>query len=414
VAVEASTVQGVMRLGRITPEWHRARSALLNPMGHNIAEIYADGMEVGVARNKAAQNALDSKMKYLFFLDWDTIPPQDALCRLMYHLDNHPDYDVAAGLYVSKSKPPWPLLWREWGNGVSWDFTLGEVLLDRVVGVPMGCTLIRVSAFERLPFTPENPWFKTIKGTAEDEGTRAPEYGTEDLWFCLRLENELHSKILMDTGVLCDHIDHTTGIRFTLPDHCLPRHRAAELVAGKKKVLHLGCGPVTAGQLPEPFKTDDWLEVRVDIDRDTKPDVVASITDLRAFGDESAAAVYCSHALEHLHDQEVPRALAEFHRVLKPNGFVVLRVPDLMAVAEAIVKGDLENMAYESPAGPICPADMIFGYRKWVAEGNVHQQHKTGFTEESLRKRLAEAGFESITIQRESWTLCAQAVKPAR
>lgn len=412
VPMVESSVAGVQRLAPITPEWHRARCALLPPVGNNIAEIYVDGFSVADARNKAATEAVESRMKYLFFLDYDTIPPPDAMCRLIYHLDNNPDYDIAAGLYCTKSTPPWPLLWREWSNGVSWDFTLGEVLLDNVVGVPMGCTAIRVSMFERLPNTEANPWFKTTVGPKTlSSGAMVPESGTEDLWLCQRLEKELHGKILMDTGILCDHIDNNTGLRYSLPTDCLPRNRAKESQDERNVVLHVGCGPKTAGVLPEDFKPDVWREVRLDIDPDAQPDIIASITNMRRVPDNFCKAVWSSHNIEHLHPWEVPLALGEFHRVLKPGGIAFVQCPDLAAVAEEIVADKLTDIAYESSAGPIRPLDMIFGYEQFLANGNGYQAHKTGFTAHTLEQSLKEAGFAKVVVEREPWTLAAQAMK---
>jgi predicted SAM-dependent methyltransferase len=407
-----STMRGVKRLAPITPEWHRARSSLLNPVGNNIAEMYVDGYSVADARNRAAQEAVDAKMKYLFFLDYDTIPPANALCRLVYHLENHPEYDIAAGLYCTKSSPPWPLLWREWGLGVSWDFTLGEVLLEKVVGVPMGCTVVRVSLFKRLSHSEENPWFRTITGPRVlDGGEIALEFSTEDLWLCQRLEKELHGKILMDTGVVCEHIDNGSGIRYVLPDDCLPKRRAAEQVSGRKVVLHVGCGSRTDGILPGEFQTDAWREIRLDIDQDVQPDIVASITDMRQVQDEFCTAVWSSHNIEHLHPWEVPLALAEFHRVLKPGGIAFVQCPDLESVAAEIVGGRENEVVYESPAGPVRPLDMIYGYEAFLTQGNQYQAHKTGFTAKMLAAKLTEAGFSSVEVQREPWTLVAQAVK---
>jgi predicted SAM-dependent methyltransferase len=413
IPFEASTVPGVARLARVTPEWQRARGALLFPLGNNIAEIYADGKSVDDARTDAVKEALAGGMKYLFFLDYDTIPPRDAVCRLVYHLENNPEYDIAAGLYCSKSNPTWPLLWREWGNGVSWDFTLGEVLKDRVVGVPMGCTLLRVSMFEKLANDASNPWWRTVRNTIDDGDGPVPQGGTEDLWFCQRLEKELHGKILMDTGVLCEHIDNSTGLRYTLPEDCLPRRRAKEALDNRPVVLHVGCGPKTAGKLPPEFNHNQWREVRLDIDQDAQPDIVASITDMRAVGDGTITAVWSSHNLEHLHLHEVPLALREFHRVLKPGGSAMIMVPDFQAAAEEIGKGNLTGPLYQSPAGPICARDMVFGHPQFVAAGNGFQCHKTGFSQDTLGKALAAAGFTNVSVERcsESWDLRAQARK---
>ena len=351
-------------------------------------------------------------MKYLFFLDYDTIPPADALSRLVYWLENHPEYDIAAGLYCTKSSPPWPLLWREWGNGVSWDFTLGEVLLENVVGVPMGCTVVRVSLFNRLPHSQENPWFKTIAGTKLlGDGAMVPESGTEDLWFCQRVEKELHGKILMDTGIVCEHIDNKTGLRYGLPEDCLPKRRAKEQVKDRKVVLHVGCGPRSVGVLPEEFQTDAWQELRLDIDQAAEPDIVASITDMRRIQDGKCRAVWSSHNLEHLQPWEVPKALSEFHRVLEPGGVAFVQCPDLEAIAAEITGGRVNEVAYESGAGPIRPLDMIYGYERFLSNGNGYQAHRTGFTADTLAERLKEAGFVKVDVKREPWTLAAQGTK---
>lgn len=48
------------------------------------------------------------------------------------------------------------------------------------------------------------------------------------------------------------------------------------------------------------------------------------ITDIN-YPDETFDVIYCSHVLEHVPDDI--RAIREFHRVLKPNGWIVLLVP---------------------------------------------------------------------------------------
>jgi len=153
------------------------------------------------------------------------------------------------------------------------------------------------------------------------------------------------------------------------------------------RILHVGCG---GSPLPEMF--DEWHEVRLDIDPDVRPDVVASMLNLPEMG--LFDCVYSSHNLEHVYSHEVPIALAQWKRVLKPNGYLHVNVPDLEGLTAS------EDVLYESSAGPITSLDMIYGMRKLTAT-NPHMQHKTGFTAPVLRAALENAGFKSVFIHRQ-------------
>ncbi len=215
-------------LGLLTPEWQRVRTGLAIPPGHANIEIYADGMEVGVARCSAVQAARDNNLKYLFFIDWDTLIPADALLKLTYFLDNNPDYDIASGMYCMKTLPTFPLLWREWNQGVDFDWTMGDVIKERIVGIPMGCALLRLSLFDKMANPPENPWFATVDHPVLCNGMWGRMMMTEDLWFTKRYTDEVdteHRKIMVDTSVWCEHICHSTGRRYTLGDDSLPMKR---------------------------------------------------------------------------------------------------------------------------------------------------------------------------------------------
>ena len=212
-------------LGLITPEWQRARTTLVIPFGQSNIEVFADGMEVGVARCAAVQAARDAGLKYLFFIDWDNIIPADALMKLVYHLENNPDHDIASGMYCAKTTPAYPLLWRDWNEGVDFSFTLGEVIKERVVGIPMGCCLLRLSLFDKLTHTPENPWFQTVNLPVFCGNQWGRMCLTEDLWFTRRYTTEVdteHKKIIVDTSVWCPHICHATGKQYTLAEDSLP------------------------------------------------------------------------------------------------------------------------------------------------------------------------------------------------
>ena len=67
-------------------------------------------------------------------------------------------------------------------------------------------------------------------------------------------------------------------------------------------------------------------------------------------------AVWSSHNLEHLYAHQVAVALGEFHRVLKPDGFALITLPDLQKVAELVAADSLEGQCLCLPCRPHRPA----------------------------------------------------------
>lgn len=161
-----------------------------------------------------------------------------------------------------------------------------------------------------------------------------------------------------------------------------------------KQFLHVGCGTQNKNSL-KGFKSDDWQEIRFDIDEKARPDIVGTLTDMRAIKSSSIDAIFSSHNIEHLYAHEVPTALKEFERVLKDDGFVIITCPDLQSVCQAVVNDKLFEPLYISPAGPISPIDILYGHRKSLANGNNFMAHKCGFTHKALDNLLQESGFIS-------------------
>lgn len=179
-------------------------------------------------------------------------------------------------------------------------------------------------------------------------------------------------------------------------------------------LLHVGCGARNEARLPACLRGAHYREIRFDIDPDTAPDIVGSIADLHALGDASIDAIYSSHNLEHLDAHAVPRALAEFKRVLRPDGFALITLPDLRAVARQIVADRLLEPLYASAAGPITPLDIVFGHQAALAAGRVHMAHRTGFTATTLGQALLRAGFAEVRVHEgRAWDLWALACMPA-
>jgi SAM-dependent methyltransferase len=182
---------------------------------------------------------------------------------------------------------------------------------------------------------------------------------------------------------------------------------------GSLKLLHVGCGTSSRERLPTIFRSPNWQEIRYDIDPAVRPDIVGSITDLGAVSDASVDALWSSHNLEHLDSFDVPKAMAEFRRVLRPNGFALISVPDMKAIAIHIVNDQLTDTLYHSAAGPITPLDVIFGHQKSIERGNRFMAHRTGFSASTLGRALATAGFDEVRVHEGSrWDLWAIATMP--
>jgi ubiquinone/menaquinone biosynthesis C-methylase UbiE len=120
------------------------------------------------------------------------------------------------------------------------------------------------------------------------------------------------------------------------------------------------------------------------------------MTDMSSVSSASVNAVFSSHNIEHLYPHEVPKALAEFFRVLSDDGFAVITCPDLQSVCSLIAEDKLTDPAYTSPAGPIAPLDILYGHRAAMAQGNLYMAHRCGFTERVLTGTLRTAGFASV------------------
>ena len=94
-----------------------------------------------------------------------------------------------------------------------------------------------------------------------------------------------------------------------------------------------------------------------------------------------------------LYPHEVPLALAEFVRVLKPDGRLLITCPDLQSVCARVAKGELASTLYVSAAGPISALDMMYGHRAAMAAGNLFMAHRCGFTLQVLADTLQACGF---------------------
>ena len=160
-----------------------------------------------------------------------------------------------------------------------------------------------------------------------------------------------------------------------------------------KKLLHVGCGLKHLSETTQGFGAGEWQEIRLDIDASVQPDILASTTDMSGVETASVDAIFSAHNLEHLYAYQVPIALAEFRRVLKPDGFAVITCPDLRAICALVAEDKLLDPFGQSPAGPIAPMDVLYGYRPALAQGAHSMAHRCGFTAKVLTQVVRAAGF---------------------
>ena len=162
-----------------------------------------------------------------------------------------------------------------------------------------------------------------------------------------------------------------------------------------KTFLNVGCGPIYNSKI-KGFDNDDWKEIRFDIDENVNPDIVGTLTNMKLVKTGSVDAVHSSYNIDHLYQHEVPVALKEFYRVLKDDGIVFIRCPDIQTVCEAVVQDKLLESLYEAPNGnQISPIDILFGNRQEIAGGNEYMTKKCGFTYSVLDGLFSEAGFKA-------------------
>lgn len=173
---------------------------------------------------------------------------------------------------------------------------------------------------------------------------------------------------------------------------------------GKKLVLHLASGPAGSGRLHPFFTADAWFEIRCDNDRRSGAHIIAGMHQLTMLPEKCIDAIWLNHALERLEATQVAGAMAGWFRLLKDEGALRLTATDLRAVAAHIAHGRLEEALYTNIHGPVSGLDLLYGRPPGAT-------HRTGFTAETLARRLLDAQFNTVTIQCAALSLGVEAYK---
>ena len=90
--------------------------------------------------------------------------------------------------------------------------------------------------------------------------------------------------------------------------------------------LHLGCGNLNI---------DGFTNIDI---QSTAADILADITDLSRFTDDSIEEIYTCHVMEHFKRRQILGVLEEWNRVLQPGGLLRISVPDFEQVVKIYTK----------------------------------------------------------------------------
>jgi ubiquinone/menaquinone biosynthesis C-methylase UbiE len=138
---------------------------------------------------------------------------------------------------------------------------------------------------------------------------------------------------------------------------------------------------------------DDRREGYVNVDlRPEVADVVCDVKKLEHWGDATVDAIVAEDLLEHFPTTETNAILEEWARALRPGGTLTVKVPNMLALAEAITA---YTRAGKDEAVR-CLIRNVMGGHRWGPDG-AWDTHHTNFTPALIQVALEAAGYEVLS-----------------
>ena len=143
---------------------------------------------------------------------------------------------------------------------------------------------------------------------------------------------------------------------------------------------------------------DGWTNI--DVARSPKasrdPDVFANAISI-PLPDACADEIMVIHGFEHLSYWNAPKALAEWHRLLKSSGLLVLEMPDIKKCCKNLLR------LIETPDMKDLDSLAMFGIFGDPRAEDPWMSHLWGWTPKTIRPLLKKAGFGSFTEPPTQW-----------
>src|SRR3989304_5342993 len=164
--------------------------------------IEIDCHMVSLARDKIVQKALDAECDYLFWVDDDVLPPEDALVKLLGH-----GLPFVSGLYMTRLYPHTPQIYVRTPVDVNGGWSYKPVLeypeaVISVDAVGHGCCLVDTGVYKVLrDMIP----VQSVFGVKLSNWYEFLTNRGEDFYFCDRLK-DVGVEVMIDTTVKCAHM----------------------------------------------------------------------------------------------------------------------------------------------------------------------------------------------------------------
>lgn len=133
------------------------------------------------------------------------------------------------------------------------------------------------------------------------------------------------------------------------------------------------------------FEGYGWVNIDcVSRPPDQVPDVIHDVL-TAPLPYENVDMIMLCHVLEHWVLQDGIKVLTECHRALKPQGSLIVIVPDIRALAKAWLRGDITDYIYK--------VNMMGAY-----QGEVGDSHRWHWTVTELVEQMSMIGFKATNM----------------
>ena len=140
---------------------------------------------------------------------------------------------------------------------------------------------------------------------------------------------------------------------------------------------------------------------------------MANILDLSFIPDKSIRQIHSNHVIEHLTQAQLEKQLADYKRILYPEGIISIRCPNALGVSYGFFMGQVPEEGHDNFIKLGFPEDEDFFNPKdgwyykdlwalyhwlYAFTGDIENQHFNLLTPTKLRKTVEQAGFKILAM----------------